>query len=752
MSVGDRARRGVAQAWRSRRAYLRVAASTLNAIIADLGRCWFIFAVASLATAVLLFVPQGREALYSASEPARAAQAFILYAILILGAVQVTLFAALILSDQLNATLSAARRYAAYYVPALVGLAALFAIPVLLQKGILSEAGLADSRRDALVGLSWLLQMIGGILVPLSRNQKMMDALRDLGDGKEPHAASAAAVLLLFLLNAGVALFSRSFLASAIVLMIGVALIDLLTWRSAVQPKQSAARLGLGIAFALAFVGGGLYVAADPGSRAAILGPANVLVLSVQFWIGLGFLAAIVSRRLPQSIAVLVFVWAAISFATGPFNRAPIRTLPGPAPVNPDLVSYAEQWLKDRRVEIETYERYPVFIATADGGGIRAAYWTGAVLGALQDRDPAFVGHLFAISGVSGGSLGAAVFAAIVHESSLEGAPSCTGAAAGLGPFEGCASSVLAQDFLSPALTAMLIADTGRSITRTSWLPDRAQVLERSFERAWREAVGTDAFAQPFAQLWLQTAEQRRAPALFLNGTDPASGQRLVMSNVDMGSAQAGHGDLAALLAPRTVRLSTAVMMSARFPGISPVGVLESGNGPVRVVDGGYFDNSGAATGADILAALQQAANNLGLSGRIVPLVLMIANEPQPPQDIAASPEQAGQLEASPVGTVLAPVATLDKIRQGLAHRFKKELTRAAAAAGGEALDGFRVRADTVEFPLGWMLSDATRAAMHAQIAAALQDEDSDYAQVLRWLQLRPAQGVASNRTLRPEG
>src|SRR5262249_17371418 len=32
----------------------------------------------------------------------------------------------------------------------------------------------------------------------------------------------------------------------------------------------------------------------------------------------------------------------------------------------------------------------PLFIVTAEGGGIRAAYWTAAVLGSIQDAEPSF--------------------------------------------------------------------------------------------------------------------------------------------------------------------------------------------------------------------------------------------------------------------------------------------------------------------------------------------------------------------------
>ena len=62
--------------------------------------------------------------------------------------------------------------------------------------------------------------------------------------------------------------------------------------------------------------------------------------------------------------------------------------------------------------------------------------------------------------------------------------------------------------------------------------------------------------------------------------------------------------------------------MSARFPVISPHGNLRNraGDIPDRIVDGGYFENDGLATAADIVWALQE----FGLD----PVVIRIVNEP----------------------------------------------------------------------------------------------------------------------------
>jgi hypothetical protein len=52
----------------------------------------------------------------------------------------------------------------------------------------------------------------------------------------------------------------------------------------------------------------------------------------------------------------------------------------------------------------------PVHFVSAEGGGIRSAYWTALVLDRLSTIDPHFPRRTFSISGVSGGSVGAAVW------------------------------------------------------------------------------------------------------------------------------------------------------------------------------------------------------------------------------------------------------------------------------------------------------------------------------------------------------
>jgi hypothetical protein len=73
-----------------------------------------------------------------------------------------------------------------------------------------------------------------------------------------------------------------------------------------------------------------------------------------------------------------------------------------------------QKW-HETRPDRRDYDEYPVYIVAAQGGGIYTAYQSALFLARLQDLCPGFKNHLFAISSVSGGSLGAATFVSLLN-------------------------------------------------------------------------------------------------------------------------------------------------------------------------------------------------------------------------------------------------------------------------------------------------------------------------------------------------
>jgi hypothetical protein len=114
-------------------------------------------------------------------------------------------------------------------------------------------------------------------------------------------------------------------------------------------------------------------------------------------------------------------------------------------------------------------------------------------------------------------------------------------------------------------------------------------------------------------------------------------------------AAYAGTADLPDSRAGPDIRLSTAAMLSARFPIISPAGILRAqGDGAIgdRVVDGGYFENAGLTTAMDVARELPR----LG----IVPVVLWVQNGPR--ADAADPKPSEPSSRASDRKKLLSPV------------------------------------------------------------------------------------------------
>ncbi|MBR0647142.1 patatin-like phospholipase family protein [Plastoroseomonas hellenica] len=474
---------------------------------------------------------------------------------------------------------------------------------------------------------------------------------------------------------------------------------------------------------AIALLGGAL-LALDPGWWGMTAGTYVVAAVSLNAWLGF---AILLWRLLGATLAGFAAILTMVLVLTGPFGAATVRFVPPePAPAI-SAREHALEWLRARRVDIASARgRYPVFIVTADGGGIRSAWWTAGILARIQALSPEFYRRSFALSGVSGGSLGVAVFAAQAAQAA-DGLPDRERCAAGVWP--DCAEDVLRQDFLGPALAAMLTVDLPRSATRTRLLPDRAASHEVSFEEAWRSAAHASHFEEPFGALW--RGERRTAvPLLLLNTTDAVTARRLVLAPVTLGDDTPERGDLAPLLSGREVRLSTAVLLSARFPGISPAGRVPVERAPGHeylIVDGGYADNSGGASAQEALRALLGAAAELGILQRIQPVAVVITNDPVPPESPPPIPPPVRARDIGVIGALAGPVATLDRLRQANTQRAREAFLSAVRSAGGCVLDGFKLRRDeATTFVLGWMLAPQARDAMAAQLAQMESEERSD--------------------------
>ena len=318
------------------------------------------------------------------------------------------------------------------------------------------------------------------------------------------------------------------------------------------------------------------------------IGTAAVGLLAVVGLIPVGSLLVYWGNRARLPVVTLVLLW--VTFSTYVADNHYVRLdadMPSYAPPAPPVVAPApgpapddalRAWLDGLAPAADG--RVPVFIVAAEGGGIRAAYWTALVLGELQDRAAAsgidFARHLFAISGVSGGSLGAATFAALVANRSARPKPveDCP-VDQGVDPatLRGRAERVLSHDFLSPTVAVMLFPDLFQQLVPFGFLDDRAVAIEKSFEAAWRACEEGDWLATRFDALW-STPDVRGVPQVFMNSTVVETGQRLIAAPVAIEEPTFSEAlDSRTVVGPE-ILLSTAVHDSARFTYVSPAGTV----------------------------------------------------------------------------------------------------------------------------------------------------------------------------------
>ena len=429
-------------------------------------------------------------------------------------------------------------------------------------------------------------------------------------------------------------------------------------------------------------------------------GPENVITLAfTSMTIGLSFIILWTDRiHFPVLLALLL---AAGVFSLWLDNHA-LRALPGSASQpRPTIAAAASDFIKTRPPGTKL-----LVVATA-GGGMRAAYWTASILGRMHDAG-VLENNLFAISSVSGGSYGAAVYRALLQSTRKSADPKCTAVDAKTS-FTEAARRILSEDALGPTLANMLFVDLPQRFLPISLTDgnDRAAAIEIAWEHAWRKVVkdGCNTMAGPLDRLW---TEGGAVPALFLNGTSVAGGRRLITSTLALQDSTPPCPTTAAAdakprrfpdaldlqgLSSGRLAVSTAAYTSARFPIVGAPGTVMCNGKPVdQVVDGGYWENFGAGTALDLIAALR------GLPGAPEVVMLQISSDPDlPPRDAMPAPVEPIDVASevrTPVTTLLATRSARGFYATGLSNR---ELSDA---------NYFELRMTSNDHaPLGWVLS-----------------------------------------------
>ncbi len=212
----------------------------------------------------------------------------------------------------------------------------------------------------------------------------------------------------------------------------------------------------------------------------------------------------------------------------------------------------------------------PIIVA-GEGGGSRAAFLLASVLGALEDdsldkrknpRGRPFHQQLFAISSVSGSSVGAAFFVSALKVQqnvplnelktalyrqrqwfpnvatakplgAIASHPANMDFLTDFVTYKDTLQAALSNDFISPTVVAYLARDIPM-LSRLPFVMDRAGVLETAWERAFNEVYGMSRQTSPLSGPLQAMAPSPESwtPLIFMNATSIQTGRRIIVTPV----------------------------------------------------------------------------------------------------------------------------------------------------------------------------------------------------------------------------
>lgn len=408
-----------------------------------------------------------------------------------------------------------------------------------------------------------------------------------------------------------------------------------------------------------------------------------------------------------------------------------------------DIYTYFNNWIKDRGAAIDSANgSYPVYFVLANGGASRSGYWTASVLGKLEDtthgKPTQFSRHLFCLSGTSGGGVGVATFFSLLHE--RKKLPPAVKAS-----YLTAARAFLKKDYLTFTLSHMLGPDYFKYIfhINNNRFPDRAGALEETFEAGALDCTDSlkVGMGEPFSRMLALNNKPYDLPVLCINTTRMQDGNPGVVTNIRLNKdAFNNRVDVMEVLNDTLdMRLSTASILGARFPYISPAGRIDE-TIPAKMrlkqhdstlihyfVDGGYFDNSGAGVVQEMIrAVLNYTASSTDslLKSRVRKLHFTVLHITNSPVGVAAlepvSPIQNDLM--SPALTILGAYDMQTTVNDRRLDNFLQDVTRNKVCAGAnyyplhlykdmEEKREERRRGDTlteVPYSMNWFISDTT--------------------------------------------
>lgn len=463
------------------------------------------------------------------------------------------------------------------------------------------------------------------------------------------------------------------------------------------------------------------------------LQPATVVLIGLFFFTFLFTIFFLVFdlRKSPFFLLALSFIVAISMFN----NNAAIRTIDNEKLSSREgIVDNFTKWIRSRNFPADTNSTFPIVIIAAEGGGIRSTAWTAQVLHKLNLQIPLFYQHVYAISAVSGGSVGSIFHLSYLHDLHA-------GKFKELPEHEQYFQKCITGDFLSDLTAGLIFHD---NIQRILPFPVNALSRNRKLENSWSISYRHELFSNfmdsPFLNLWQKKIQpDQQLPNLFLNGMISETGQKAIVSNLDLDEKVfADDVDILQIL-NRNIPVKTSASISSQFPIITPGALLKKNNHHDigHILDGGYKDNSGLETAIQIFASIHNEVKKAEKElKKDFPVYLVFIRNSEDPasidQSISSTNLQNKSLNQSLKDTsqnqflnkervsAFKIMPDLTTIIPGFMHAWNRKTqlysNSIKLAMQNESMNKefkyFEIRLDNSSkfLPLGWYLSDSAKA------------------------------------------
>lgn len=294
----------------------------------------------------------------------------------------------------------------------------------------------------------------------------------------------------------------------------------------------------------------------------------------------------------------------------------------------PQIDNYINKWIYERKSKIEMSECFPVIFVASEGGGSRAGLWALLVHSKLYSRDRNYFDrYLFSLTGASGGGVGNALFYNTAFHNPRNNSKAIF-TRVGEDSLNYSASKFYQGNFLSTSVAALFGRDPIMSVLaiRGTEIKDRGKLLELEWEEQYRNTILKDknkGLDKSYLSLDVNKSEATTTPPILVtNTTHLQSGSHFTISNVDLtvpGLPTNLYKDFfseydktkANNKKDKSIKISTAMLLGARFPYVSPVGRVKDLG---QFADAGYYDNIGGVITDRLVQAFKKYCKTIILN------------------------------------------------------------------------------------------------------------------------------------------